>query len=295
MKEIFMFASFLLKRRYLAFLVFTVLMLVPLAGCGGSAPTSLVHPAATPSATTISGGNSATAILKHAPTGTAALTWNYTDHTLTVQMMLTGLAPNSVHPAHIHEGDCSQSGKILYPLIDVTADSNGVGRVTSKISVPNGIPASGWSIHVHNGPGSSDASQELVIACGNIVNQDTSLRSNQSAQVSFIAPADQDASGTARFTLDNHVLTVEINMTGLTPKTSHAAHIHAGSCTNQGKVLYDLPVITADANGKAMLTTKIQNIETIPANGWYVNVHRTTDLANQTGFDPIACGDVTLN
>jgi hypothetical protein len=34
---------------------------------------------------------------------------------------------------------------------------------------------------------------------------------------------------------------------------------------------------------------------TIPARGWYINLHNSTDLSTQTGFDPIACGDVVLN
>ncbi|MGH2481590.1 MAG: hypothetical protein ACRDHW_18205 [Ktedonobacteraceae bacterium] len=43
------------------------------------------------------------------------------------------------------------------------------------------------------------------------------------------------------------------------------------------------------------MTTTIQNVTGIPSTGWYVNVHRGTDLSTQTGFDPIACGDVTLS
>ncbi|HET8844764.1 MAG TPA: CHRD domain-containing protein [Ktedonobacteraceae bacterium] len=295
-----MFAGSFLKTKYFALLILTPVALFALAGCGSSEPLSLIHPAATATATpTVRSGNTAIATLKHMPTGTAVLTWNYTDQTLTVQMMLTGLAPGSTHPAHIHEGDCSENGKILYPLIDLIANDQGVAQAASKISVPKGIPASGWSINVHNGPGLTNAEQALPIACGNVVNHDTSLRSNQTVQVALGVPADtgkgQDASGTAHFTLTNHVLTVQMTLTGLAPKTEHAAHIHAGTCASQGKVLYPLPMITADASGKATLTTTIQNVSAIPDKGWYINVHHSADLSTQTGFDPIACGDITLS
>lgn len=33
-------------------------------------------------------------------------------------------------------------------------------------------------------------------------------------------------------------------------------------------------------------------VSSIPTSGWYVNVHRGTMLATQTGFDPISCGNV---
>ena len=48
----------------------------------------------------------------------------------------------------------------------------------------------------------------------------------------------------------------------------------------------------ADKNGNATAITVIKNVERIPEHGWYVNIHRTTMLMNQTGFDPIDCGNV---
>jgi hypothetical protein len=42
------------------------------------------------------------------------------------------------------------------------------------------------------------------------------------------------------------------------------------------------------------VTTTINNVTSIPSSGWYVNVHHSTVLSTQTGFDPIACGDVTV-
>lgn len=238
----------------------------------------------------------ATATLKHAPVGTATLKWSYPNQMLNVDIEMTGLAPGSTHPAHIHEGNCDKSGKVLYPLENLVADSHGVARATTKVTVPNGIPADGWSINVHNGPGTANEEENRPISCGNVTNQNTSAKSDQSAQVPLVAPdgdkADNDVSGTARLSIANKVLTVQMNLEDMAPKSEHTVHIHAGSCASQGAVVYDLPVIVADEAGKANVTATVSDVSSIPSKGWYINVHRSKDISTQTGFDPIACGDI---
>ncbi len=202
---------------------------------------------------------------------------------------------------HINQGSCSSKSneqeKTLYPLVNVSADTHGVVNATSKVSVQNGIPASGWYVDIRNGPGLSNIDQAQSIACGDIVNHDTSLRSTQAVQAALqpTGSANQNASGVAHLTLSGHTLKVDLTLSGLAPKSEHMAHIHAGSCASQGSVVYPLTPVKADASGKATVTTTIQNVMTIPAQGWYINVHDSTDISTQTGFDPIACGDVVLN
>jgi CHRD domain len=75
----------------------------------------------------------ASTILKHGPAGTAHLTWDPSSHTLTVQLSMTGFAPNSRHPAHIHAGDCHNAGKVVYPLQDVVAYAHGIANVGKKV------------------------------------------------------------------------------------------------------------------------------------------------------------------
>lgn len=311
MKGISMCSKHFTERRTYVFPVLVVLALLVLAGCGSSTPassSSSTSPAqsvpnnaviATATATSISTGNAAIATLKHTPTGTASLNWDHTTKMLTVQVTLTGLAPNSVHPSHIHEGSCARQGKVLYPLSNLVADAHGAAHATTKLSLPNGIPARGLYLNVHNGPGLAPADQFLPVACSDIVNRDTSLRSSQTVQLTLQSAPDsslsESASGTVHLTLTGHTLKVVMEISGLQPRTQHAVHIHAGSCASQGAVLYPLEVVKADASGKATVTTTIQNVTGIPSTGWYVNVHRGTDLSTQTGFDPIACGDVTLS
>lgn len=285
-----------------AFIALTLLALL-LAGCGGAgANTATVSTSLSNNTiTTPVGGTSAIATLKHQPAGTINLSWDSATHMLTAQLMLTGLAPNSVHPVHINQGSCGDNtgsyDRTLYSLANLSADSRGVLNVTKKIKVTDGIPARNWYVDIHNGPDLATSSQTASIACANIVNHDTSLRSTQATQATFqpTSAGNQDVSGVAHLNLSGHTLTVQLVVSGLVPKSEHMVHIHAGSCASQGSVIYPLTPVKADSSGKATVTTTIQNVMTIPASGWYVNLHESTDLSTQTGFDPISCGDVVLD
>jgi hypothetical protein len=165
--------------------------------------------------------------------------------------------------------------------------------------VKNGIPASGWYINVHNGPGLSPDSQFAPIACANITRAATSTKSNQSVHVTLdsTTSANESASGTAQLSIAGNTLTVKLALNGLQPNSTHIAHIHKGSCEAQGAVLYSLNPVVADASGKGTSTTVIPNVSSLPVSGWYINVHQAAtknDLGTQTGFDPIACGNVAL-
>jgi CHRD domain len=212
-----------------------------------------------------------------------------------VKITLLGLAPSSKHPAHIHAGSCTKAGNVLYPLQDVVADETGSATSTSTTNnVTSGIPATGWYINVHNGPGLSPGVQFSPISCGNIANSNTATTGTQKVQTVLSASTSpsQAAIGNAQLSLSGGKLTVTLALQGLQPKSTHAAHVHSGSCGDQGKVLYDLKPIVADASGKGSTTTTISGVSSVPDVGWYINVHLTTDMTTQTSDDPIACGDV---
>jgi hypothetical protein len=218
---------------------------------------------------------------------------------LTVKITLTGLAPSSTHPSHIHTGSCSNQGAVVYPLQNIVADATGNATVTTMVpNITNGIPASGWYVNVHNGPGLSPDEQFLPIVCGDVVNSNPSTSAAQSVQVALTeapgASTGQAATGKAQLSLSGTTLKVTVTLSGLAPNSMHAAHIHKGSCESQGPVVYPLDNVVADGSGNATVTTTVNNVSAIPSSGWYVNVHRTTALSTQTGFDPIACGNVTL-
>ncbi|MEO6891856.1 MAG: CHRD domain-containing protein [Ktedonobacteraceae bacterium] len=280
----------------LAALVVVVALLV--TACGDTTSTPAATPTSNAPATTpTSSATTASATLKHVPAGTADLSWSPSTHMLTVKISLVGLAPSSTHPAHIHAGSCSNEGKVIYPLQNIVADAHGVGTATTMVSVPQGIAASGWYVNVHNGPGLSPADQFLPIVCGDIANANTSMTAAQAVHVALASPpkasAGEAVSGMAQLSLSGTTLTVKLTLSGLEPNSAHAAHIHSGSCESQGPVVYPLTVVTADASGNATVMTTLTGVPSIPATGWYVNVHHSTALATQTGFDPVACGNVT--
>ncbi len=238
----------------------------------------------------------AVANLQHAPTGIADLTLDTQAKTLTVKISLVGLAPNSTHPAHIHQGDCSSFSPetVKYMLQDVVAGANGQGVSTTVLqNIIDPIPSVGWDITVHNGPSLTPADQYTPIACGNITNP--SNTTNAHAVLGTSLYANEAATGSAKLTVTNNVLTVVLNVSGLAPGSSHAAHIHAGNCENTQEILYDMSPVVADANGNAIKTVTFVGISSIPVAGWDINIHYSTDLSTQTGFNPILCGDITPN
>ncbi len=235
------------------------------------------------------------AVLQHSPAGSAQLAWDPTKHALTVNITLLGLAPNSKHPAYIHSGTCAKMGNAVYPLQDIMANEEGIGTSVSTInSVTEGIPETGWSIHVHNGPAMASDQQSMVISCGNIVNPNpkTTITQNLHIPLATTTAPDQAAHGSAQLKLAHGTLTVMLSLEGLEPHTAHAADVYNGGCGNQGKLLYTLKPIIADKTGKGSATTIISDVTSVPDAGWYVNVHQTTNLTTQTSSDPILCGDV---
>jgi hypothetical protein len=85
---------------------------------------------------------------------------------------------------------------------------------------------------------------------------------------------------------------ITVDVAGLPPNTVHPAHIHAGrSCNANGPILFPFPSLKADAAGVAHETLTI-SAQSVPATGWYVNVHRGPDLVGTNGT-PIGCGVVS--
>ena len=241
--------------------------------------------------------NSASAIIRHSPSGTVELMWDHSSHLMTVHMALTGLTSLSAHPARIGAGSCKNAGETLYDLSAIKATAIGFADVVTKVKdVSSGIPETGWHIDVSNGPGLTSTDQSMTISCANIFNPTSSTQSSQNVQATLdeaFAP-NQSVSGTADLNTANNQLTVVVALKGLVPHSKHLEHLHAGSCASQGPIKYDLNPIVADASGEASTTTVIPNISSVPRNGWYVNIHLgSSDLKSQTSNDPFACGDIT--
>lgn len=289
-----MVRKYLVNRKFDFLAVLSVVMVLFLAGCGGNTSAHASSGTTAPLSSSASNSNIASATLKHMPYGTASISWDPVSKGLTVKISLIGIAPNSTHPANVHAGSCAKPGAVVYPLQNVVADAYGVGSSTTVIQKVTTLPASGWYITVHNGPGLAPADQFLPIVCSDLAFTHFSPTKMLSVQVLLNAAPGSRASGTAHLTLSGKTLTVKLTLSGLQPKSSHAAHIHVGSCASQGAVVYPLQNVVADAKGNANVTTTIKNVSSIPSGNWFVNVHYSTDLSTQTGYDPIACGNVVV-
>jgi hypothetical protein len=95
-------------------------------------------------------------------------------------------------------------------------------------------------------------------------------------------------------------ISVTVNATGLTPG-AHAAHIHVGSCQQQGGVAYMLMDFTANSKGvisnETRVVTGVTAVEL--SGGWYLNLHQgnSTNILNSGGqptinFRPLECANI---
>jgi type 1 fimbria pilin len=291
-----------LMHSYSSFALLGVALVFLLSGCAGAARGATLQPTATAPAATPAPAAVGYALLMPQPSGEADLTWDpATDNTLTVNLAVMGLAPadpanyqSAPYPVTISNGSCQKPGNVVHQLTQLSADQNGAASSATEIKgVAGGIPAKGWSIVIH-APGAAAANQGAALACAPVLNPHASTTEKQSVKTRFFDTHMQNGPGTygkAKLTLTGTTLTVNLSLIGLAPGSKHEAHIHSGSCAKQGPVVHPLNVVTADSSGRAQVETTIEGVQAIPAD-WYINVHSSADVKTQTGFQPIACGDV---
>jgi hypothetical protein len=292
------------KQRLMITVCAVLAVLLGFAGCGSLSNQN-------PSNGRVPGGNGLTgitaarAILSHAPIGTAQLSWDPHQKILTVSMQAKGLAPNSTHPVHIHLGVCDAPGTMRYALPNLEANALGVATMPqTEIRNVAHLPTGGWLLNIHNGPTTSTMDQSVAIACGTITMKETGSTSGplkQQVELQGTTAPNEAVSGSANFSLTPAgKISVTVQAHGLQPGTHHAIHIHAGSCNAQGKMLYALPDLVADARGDATSQTTL-TVTSIPTASWYINIHYGQKILDQQGhsiqqaFNPVACGNVMVS
>lgn len=125
----------------------------------------------------------------------------------------------------------------------------------------------------------------------------TSAAPNGPAQI--IVPLGNEPSGTVTLTWDPQTkyISAKIAMVGLTPGSTHAMHIHQGTCDKQGDVLVPFLDVTADDAGRINNTMmSAQPSATGLAAGTLLNIHLAP--ANEMGspgsqaYMPISCANI---
>jgi Cu/Zn superoxide dismutase len=120
-----------------------------------------------------------------------------------------------------------------------------------------------------------------------------------SGPAQIIVPLGDEPSGTVTLTWDPQTkfITAKIAMVGLTPGSTHAMHIHQGSCEKQGDVLIPFLDVTADKTGQINSSVmSAQPSATGLAAGTLLNIHLAP--ANEMGapgsqtYMPISCADI---
>ncbi|MFN2463940.1 MAG: CHRD domain-containing protein [Candidatus Dormibacteria bacterium] len=132
-----------------------------LAACQGQVSTK-------PSPTPAPAHESTTIALRHVPSGTAEVSFDSAGSGLQVHIALTGLAPNTAHPADLKRGACGSGGVPIVSLGDVRSDEHGNADVTSPLGTLKVLPR-GASIDVHVGPDVNSTTGAPSIACGDLV------------------------------------------------------------------------------------------------------------------------------
>lgn len=83
---------------------------------------------------------------------------------------------------------------------------------------------------------------------------------------------------------------VMIHLTGLQPNSSHAGHIHSGTCASPGPAVAPLPEATADAGGMAMVNGTASRALSEVANGSHLIAYHQN--AGEDHGPTIVCGEI---
>jgi Cu/Zn superoxide dismutase len=288
-----------------------VVVAVILGACGSNSTPSATSPSAGTPGATSAGQPTTTAAagpaqlvvpLGNEPSGTVTLSWDPQTKFITAKLQMVGLTPGSTHAMHIHQGSCADQGDILVPFDDVTADQAGAINTAVQSAQPsaNGL-APGTLLNIHLAPaaemGNPGSQTYMPISCADI-----NPAASATVQMAPLPQFGNHPQSQAILSYDPaaKTLSASARATGLVAGSTHAVHIHSGSCDSQGPVKYPLNDLVASPNGVAETTTVIRNVnEAPPATGWYVNVHLgSSDQIEKDGkptlyFAPILCGNVS--
>ena len=201
-----------------------------------------------------------------------------------------------------------------------------IGDPNAGDPIPSATPSSGPAVNARRQPGSGSRILNTsthkwtslrfmavtavvaasVAACGSSSTQSsTSTTASTSPSTSampaspLVATFAAQPSGTVALSWDPHTQNVsaKLQMVGFTPGSSHAMHIHQGSCAAQGDVLVPFPDVTA--NDVGAIDTTVTSSQPAPdglAAGTLLNIHLAPAAQlgdpGSLGYTPISCADV---
>jgi hypothetical protein len=237
----------------------------------------------------------------------AVRVWRNPQGRIEVRLAAYGLTPGSSHNVSIDAPHSTAlTPEVRFPAF--TADSMGRANVTltATSTVPALASGSRFSIRLGSYPSNAARNlpaEELIASSGALPASPQGVLSGLHAR-SMSAPGGYlgRLHGWARisYSASTQALSVTVTAYGLAPG-AHAAHIHLGSCQDQGAVKYMLMDFQADAKGNILNETRtVKPVSPAPpGTGWYLNLHlgSSNDILAKgmptLNFRPELCSDVT--
>jgi opacity protein-like surface antigen len=129
----------------------------------------------------------------------------------------------------------------------------------------------------------------VLAACGG-----ASATASPQPKISFPMAAQNGSSvtGTADVVRSGDSFTLTVKLTGLAASSRHVSHIHSGRCSAPGGVTFALQQVIADSSGAATMMTVVPAGYSVPAYGWYVNIHHGPDFSAPANAPSVSCGDM---
>jgi len=131
-----------------------------------------------------------------------------------------------------------------------------------------------------------------AIACGGSSGPDAAASPKPAATFTMGSMSASGVTGAGQVYKGAASFTVAIQLKGMVPGSSHVSHVHIGSCSKPGNVAYALLQVIADSSGNATATTVVGEYYSMPATGWYVNVHTGPDFSEPEYAPSVSCGDL---
>jgi hypothetical protein len=215
---------------------------------------------------------------------------------LAIGLNAFGLTPGSAHEVALSTTTCATA--TATPGVHVVR-ADGMGQLNAGFQVGRRRSRGAESVLLLLGtPGATGGgvSPNAIIACADIPQPLHGVA--QLALKSKLGWGSRLAGGfTVSYDRVAQTLTVDISARGFVPGSTHAAHIHQGTCQAQGGVVYMLPDLVADASGDIHVTRTVTGVTTPPpASGWYLDIHLGD--GNHSGgnptlaFQPLLCANI---
>jgi hypothetical protein len=201
----------------------------------------------------------------------------------TVVLRVGKLEPDARYAVRVQQG-CEPTGATVLALPDLYTDERGVARMWLTLPTGDGVNVAqlGYAVNVLG----YDATGAVVntVTCGAV----DAPKGKAKARVHPTVPGGPE--GTVNAVQEGGLLRVEIHLKGLAPGSTHAQHIHLGSCKAGGDVVVPFADAVAGPDGQYHA---IQTIAAAGANvvrgGVYYQIH---EAATPTVGRGIACGDL---